>query len=90
MPGPKSEEIHGFGATLTVGHAAFYLLLGYAGPVGMRMRYDAAFALKEIWPSRRSELEWPAPISLSEAEIMGLAKYAEGNSIIAAVPDKNR
>jgi len=82
VPGPRSEEIHGFGATLTVGHAVFYLLLGYAGPVGMRMRYDAAVALKEIWPSRRRELDWPAPVGLSEAEIMGLAKFAAGSSAI--------
>jgi len=82
VPGPRSEEIHGFGATLTVGHAVFYMLLGYAGPIGMRMRYDAAFALKEIWPSRHGELAWPPRVSLTEAEIMGLAKHAESNSVV--------
>ncbi len=82
VPGPRSNEVQGFGATITFGHAAFYMLLGYAGPVGMRMRYDAAAALKEIWPSRRGALDWPAPVSLSETEIMGLARYARGHSVI--------
>jgi len=82
VPGPKSEEIHGFGATLTIGHAVFYMLLGYTGRLGMRMRYDAAIALKEIWPNPRDLLEWPAPLSLSESQIGSLAKYVEGNSVI--------
>jgi hypothetical protein len=89
-PGPRSNEVHGFGATITFGHAVFYMLLGYAGPVGMRMRYDAAVALKEIWPNRRGELDSPVPASLSEAEIMTLAKFAEGSSVIASPPNESR
>jgi len=82
VPSPGSNDVHGFGATITFGNVVFYMLVGYAGPVGMRMRYDAAVALKEIWPSRRGELDWPASVSLSESEIMNLAKYAETNSVI--------
>jgi hypothetical protein len=82
MRGRNSEDIHGFGATLAVGHAVFYILVGYAGRVGMRLRYDAAFALKQIWPSTRSELEWPPRRGLSEDEIGDLPNYLVNNSVI--------
>ena len=65
-------------------------VFGMSGFQRSRGRCDAAFALKEIWLSRRGELDWPAPVSLSEAEIMGLAKYAEGSSVITTKPDEDR
>ena len=83
VPGSNSEEVHGFGATLTVGHSVFYLLVGYAGCVDMRLRYDAAFALKQTWRTTRSAFEWPPRRELSGNEIGHLATFLVNNSVIA-------
>jgi hypothetical protein len=64
LHGRDPQEVHGYGASL----ALFYVLVGYAGPVGLRLRDDAARALKEIWPVRRSTLKWPPTIAFPSDE----------------------
>jgi hypothetical protein len=77
-----SEQIDGFGATLTICHAVFYLTIGYAARPGLRLRYDAAFALKEIWPSARAELRWPPTVTLPKNTPNGLTALVVRNSVI--------
>jgi hypothetical protein len=81
LRGNSSEHSDGFGATLSIGHAVFYLLIGYGGRVGTRLRYQAAFALKEIWPSAREELKWPPSITLPELPATGVTELVVRNSI---------
>lgn len=76
-----SQSIDGFGATLTIGHAVFYVLIGYAGRVGLRLRYEAAFALKEIWPGASAELEWPPVTRLPTLPDTGVTKLVVENGI---------
>jgi hypothetical protein len=81
LHGNVSERVDGFGATLTVGHAVFYLLIGYAGRVGTRLRYEAAYALKEIWPTVRDELEWPPAVTLPRHPSTGVTELVVANSV---------
>jgi hypothetical protein len=82
LPGQPATALDGFGATLTVGHAVFYLLIGYAGRAGMRLRYDAAAAMREIWPGRQRDIAWPPPLVLREREPQGLAEYLARHSVL--------
>jgi hypothetical protein len=79
--GTGSEQVDGFGATLTVGHAVFYLAIGYTAPPGLRLRNDAALALKQIWPSSRDELQWPPTLILPKNTSTGLTSLVVGNSV---------
>jgi hypothetical protein len=76
------EQIDGFGATLTIGHAVFYLAIGYTARPGLRLRYDAAMALKEIWPSTRDELHWPPTVTVPKNTPTGLTSLVVRNSVI--------
>ncbi len=81
LRGNTSDRIDGFGATLSIGHAVFYLLIGYGRRVGTRLRYQAAFALKEIWPSAREELKWPPAVRLPKLPATGVTELVVRNSI---------
>ena len=85
-----SEQIDGFGATLAVGHAVFYLAIGYAARPGVRLRYDAAFALKEIWPSARDELRWPPAVTLPKATPEGVAPLVQRHNVILPAKPPHR
>ena len=77
-----SSHADGFGATLTVGHAVFYLLHGYVAPIGMRLRYPAALLFNEIWPSRHDGFLWPPRAQVSGEHRHGLAAQLAGNCVL--------
>ena len=78
----ERDQIDGFGAGLTIGHAVFYFAIGYTAPLGLRLRYDAALALKQIWPSTRDELHWPATLKLPKYKPRQLTGLVVRNSVI--------
>jgi hypothetical protein len=77
----RAGDWDGFGATLTVGHAVFYMLVGFDEPVAMRPRYEAAAAFKEIWPARGRPLSWPPRLLLRARDRQGLAQYLAHHSV---------
>lgn len=82
LRGSAAGDVDGFGATLTVGHTVFYLVVGYAAPVGMRLRHDAAVAMKEIWPRRQRDVTWPPPLALRNEQPQGLPEYLAHHSVL--------
>ena len=85
FPGQRAREgVAGFGSTLLVGRAAFYVLVGYGGRVGLRLQYDAGFALTEIWPTR-GERYWPPRLRLPDNTEQGLAELIRRNSVIKGI-----
>jgi hypothetical protein len=82
LHGHDPQEVHGYGASLALGHALFYVLVGYAGRVGMRLRYDAAITLKDIWPSAQAELAWPPHIAFPGDQPRAIPEFLAEHSII--------
>ena len=78
----EDDQIDGFGAALTIGHAVFYFAIGYTAPLGLRLRYAAALALKQIWPSTRDGLHWPPTLKLPRYTPMELTSLVVLNSVI--------
>jgi hypothetical protein len=58
----ETGEVHGFGVTLAVGYAVFYVLVGYSGRVDMRLRDEPATMLREIWPTKPRGVQWPPDV----------------------------
>jgi hypothetical protein len=71
----------GFGVTMIVGHAILYVLIGDEHPVDVRLRGEAAFALRELASADRDrQLRWPPPAPLNVAHPGGLGEYVMGHA----------
>lgn len=76
VPASPAGSRDGFGVTLIVGHAIFYVLIGDEHPVDVRLRGDAALALRELAPADRDrQLRWPPPAPLRVVHPGGLGEY---------------
>lgn len=83
LRGSAEDAVDGFGATLTVGHAVFYFVLGFAGAIGMRLRYEPASALREIWPGGQREVDWPPRLALMDEQPQALPEYLARHCVLA-------
>lgn len=54
----RSED--GFGASLILGHVAFYFLLGFAEPIGLRLGASISAAFRELEHRPKADFSWPA------------------------------
>ena len=84
MPSSPPDGTDGLGATLMVGHALFYLVLGYDGSLGVRLRGEAAEALRDIWPAHSHAMPWPPPVTLDVRREEGIAPYVMEHSTLVA------
>ena len=84
VPAGDPSRFDGFGSTLTVGHAVFYMLVGYDRPIGLRLRYEAAAAFKEIWPGRARPVSWPPRLALRASGRQELPEYLAHHSVLPA------
>jgi hypothetical protein len=61
---------------MIIGHVILYILAGHDGPVDVRLRGDAAYALHELAPADRDrQLRWPPPGPLRVVDPRGLGEY---------------
>lgn len=58
--GKASNEADGFGASLILGHVAFYFLMGFSEPLNLRLGASISRALREIQPKSKGDFSWPA------------------------------
>jgi hypothetical protein len=58
--GKVSDEADGFGASLILGHVAFYFLMGFSEPLGLRLGASISGSLREIQPKPDGDFSWPA------------------------------
>lgn len=84
LPGSTAPGVDGFGATLLVGCVVFYILIGHERSFDLRLRGDAARAMRNIWPGRGHGMRWPSPIVRKVREPEGLAPYVIAHGVIAA------
>jgi hypothetical protein len=82
LPDSEASAVDGFGATLIVGHAAFYLLHGYERSFGLRIRRSLADALRRIHPPAPGGQSWPPPRLLEYDPESGLAGLVMNNSML--------
>lgn len=74
--------IDGFGATLVVGYAAFYLLHGYRRPFSLRISHTLSDALRQIHPSATATLAWPLHRPIDFDPEIGLTALIMRNSVL--------
>ena len=84
LPGTSEPEVDGFGATLLVGRVVFYILVGRERSFDLRLRGDAARAMRNIWPGRGHGMCWPSPLVRRVREPEGLAPYVMGHGRLVA------
>jgi len=84
LPEEDSMAANGFGATLIVGHAAFYLLHGFEEPLGLQLRVSISSALRKIHPTDKGTIAWPPRSFLEPDNKNGLAELVIANSIRSA------
>lgn len=77
-----SPDVDGFGATLRIGRVVFYILIGRDHSFGLRLRGDAARAMRNIWPGRGHGMHWPPPIVRRVLEPEGLVPYVLAHGVI--------
>lgn len=58
--GQTEDGADGFGASLILGHVAFYFLMGFSEPIGLRLGASISVALREIHPLPKGDFLWPA------------------------------
>jgi hypothetical protein len=84
LHGSVEPDVDGFGATLLIGRVVFYILIGRERSFDLRLRGDAARAMRNIWPGRGHGTRWPSPIVRKVREPEGLAPYVIAHGVIAA------
>jgi hypothetical protein len=84
VPSSPPDGVDGLGATLVVGHALFYLLLGYDDSLKVRLRGEAAETLRDIWPGDSNARLWPPRITLDVRREEGVAPYVMEHSVLVA------
>lgn len=58
--GQSDRSADGFGASLILGHVAFYFLLGFSEPIGLRLGASISAAFRELQHRPRGDFSWPA------------------------------
>jgi hypothetical protein len=76
------ETADGFGATLLVGHAAFYMLHGYERSLNLRLRASISSAFREIHPPlQKGDQRWPSPGLVDVPGEYGFSRLLINNAV---------
>ena len=78
-----AEVSDGFGASLSFGYAVVHIIWHGREPHHLRLRYDAARALKQIWPPQE-EVRWPPGLLVADFDLTALAHLIHANSVWVA------
>jgi hypothetical protein len=71
-----------FGATLTVGHGVFHLVVLPGVQERLRLRPAFVDALREIWPGAGRSFMWPPPRPVVGDDLTGLARMIAAGSVL--------
>lgn len=76
IPQSPLGSIDGFGVTIIVGHVILYVLVGRESPIEVKLRGEAAFALRELAPlGNERQILWPPPMPLRVVHPGGLGEF---------------
>lgn len=78
--GKASDKADGFGASLILGHVAFYFLMGFSEPLGLCLGASISRALREIQPQPDSDFSWPATALVQPHPEYALTELIVNNS----------
>lgn len=74
-----AEGRKGFGASLSFGHAVFYVMYYGSAERLLRLRYEAHRSLKQIWPVQ-PEVAWPPTLLMRPLDLTPLTDIVHRNS----------
>lgn len=86
LPGGIDDGIDGFGAVLTVGFAAFWILVPYRELGRLRLVSEAAMAMKPIWPGLGRQIAWPPARTIVPTNLTGLPEQLLASSRLLPEP----
>ncbi len=85
LPSSPEDRVDGFGSTLVVGHAAFYLLHGFDRPFELRLRSSLAGGFRSLGSRGSGTQDWPPPMALNPDPVNGLTEIVMANSILGGI-----